>query len=350
MTQAKPRAPAQAKPAPRFEDFSVYSVLSREESPTRVNSERCLEAAGYPTGADTIMGNARHIPRPLLELEAKRLEAAVVDQSDIAGLVSTMLGPAVLPTLDQGDIMDRLNVTRPGRPVISYPAVSGVVSTGTPTEAAPSVTADPNVLEIGQINTAHRRLQSTVRFTQESEAAAGPQLFSAVLASSVLLQLDDLAESLLWAGSGQNGQPTGIETQLTDALSVPYIAGGVTPARVWAAVAAMNTAKLPRSGRFWVSSEEMSDVLSAGFGLSSQRGAESLLYNYPLVHSTRPVEDGAHGRLWLVSGRSIQPVFFGPVEMVLHTPPMESFRKASWLQQWDLVSRHATPFRCVRVL
>lgn len=349
MTQVKPR-PAQAKPAPRFEEFSVHSILTSEESPRRHNAERCLEAAGYPAAADTIMGNARHIPRPLLELEAARLQSAVVDQSDISGLVENMLGPAVLPTLDQGDIMDRLNVTRPGRPVLSYPAVSGVVSTGTPTEALPNVAADPNVLEIGQINSAHRRLQSTVRFTQESEAAAGPQLFSAVLAAAVLAQIDDLAESLLWAGTGQNGQPTGIETQLTDVLSVPYIVGGVTLAGLWQAIASMHTARLPRAGRFWVASPDMSDTLSAGYGLSNQRGREAMLHGLPVVHSTRPVEDSGNGRLWLLSGRSIQPVFFGAVEMVLHTPPMESFRKAGWLQQWDLVSRHATPFRCVRVL
>ena len=349
MTQVKPR-PAQAKPAPRFEDFSVHSILTSEESPTRVNSERCLEAAGYPAAADTIMGNARHIPRPLLELEAKRLEAAVVNQADISGLVSTMLGPAVLPTLDQGDIMDRLNVTRPGRPVISYPSVSGLVSTGTPTEAAPSVAADPNALEIGQINSAHRRLQSTVMFTQESEAAAGSQLFSAVLAATVLAQLDNLAETMVWAGTGLSGQPTGIETQLTDALSVSYVVGGLTLPTVWRAIAAMNVQKLPRAGRFWVASPDMSATLSAGYGLSNQRGQEAMLHGLPVVHSTRPVEDAGNGRLWLVSGRSIQPVFFGAVEMVLHTPPMESSRKASWLAQWDLINRHSSPFRCVRVL
>ena len=350
MTQTKPRSPAQAKPAPRFEDFNIHSILTKADDVRRANSERCLESLGLEAGASTIVSNARQVPRGLLELEAGRLNAALTTTTQVADLIASVLGPAVLPSLEQGEIMPRLAQVQAGRAALAVPRVTSTVSTGTPVEGANAiVSADPAALAIDSIPADRKRLQSTVFYTPEAEASTGAELFSAVLAAAVLAQIDNLAESLVWSGTGLDGQPLGLEAQLTDAQSIAYTAGGLTLENVWGAIAAMNSAKLPRNRRFLVASADMSNTLATGYNLHDQRGAVPQLFNLPIVHSTRPVEDGLNGRLWAISGASIQPTFFGNIEMVLNQQPGESHRRAGWLQQWSLLYRQPTPFRTVRV-
>ena len=340
MMGQKMRQPAQAKPAPDFENFNLMAFLENRQDREGLNAARCAEVLQAETNYQSSppQGAGRMVPDKLLK-------AAVVTQTSAAGLAVKEILDFVPALVAESEILDRVNVTSGHRGLVTIPSTTTAPSRGTPAEDGSLPAPAPVQIVVDGLPATLFRAQVTAEVTPEAWQTSDSEM-SSFLATEGSRGLAAQVEDQLWHGNGANGQPTGVEASIVAGNTHTYVGGAITAMDSWLMINAMNIDQFPKAGRFFAASPDMS-LNFTGLVYERFRG----IHQQPLVDSIRPIEDGGQGRLYLISGPMVRLLMFGSEsEVNLFQAPGSGIRTVGFLRLCALVfPKGPQAFRVLKV-
>ena len=343
-------SPAQAKPAPVPELFTLASVVAlmmdRDNPQTRENAANSLRCLGIE---EHFLRNEINVPDDLI---VQPMRQAVTLTTNVPGLTQTRVYDDFIQALvGESELLAFANVEGGFTGNIGVPRATTVLDPATPNPEGQAM--NTTTLTVERANMSPHETRGLYSFSHATQVLAG-NLDTVGLQTAIDAIVDDV-ETAIWRGTGADGQVAGLESFLTDtsARETSYGRGALGKDDARGLIATFNANKIRRNGRLFVATPNVSAQLTGDDFLWPTPSLYRRMEEYEMIDSVRPSEDmvggEAVGRLWLLRGADVIVRFYGTATQVVvkrnaHTGDMD----VGYARFWDMALRHPESMQVLR--